>query len=30
MQYIAENWNDIMSILNMLGLLIVGRYKGKK
>ena len=31
MDYLAENWDAIMSILNMFGLLIVGKkMKGNK
>lgn len=27
MNYLAENWDNILSIINMIGLLIVGKYK---
>ncbi len=30
MQYIAENWDNILSVINLIGLLIVGKYKGVK
>lgn len=30
MEYIAENWDSILSIVNLIGLLIVGKYKKGK
>lgn len=29
MSYLAENWDSIMAILNMIGLLVIGSKKGK-
>lgn len=30
MQWLAANWEHIVAVINMIGLLIVGTYKGKK
>lgn len=30
MSFIAENWDNILTVINLIGLMIVGRYKGKK
>lgn len=29
MTYLADNWDSIMAILNMIGLLVIGAKKGK-
>lgn len=29
MEYLANNWDSVLSIINLIGLLIVGRYRTK-
>lgn len=29
LQFFAENWDSIMTVLNTIGLIIVGKYKKK-
>lgn len=29
MEYIAQNWESILSVINLIGLLIVGKYRTK-
>lgn len=29
MSWLAENWDTLMTILNTIGLLIVGKYRSK-